>query len=266
MQSRNGGWACAMGAALGVVAWPAGAAPELVGTGLGAPVLRITELRVDQQGSDTDEYFEIAGTPGMALTDWWFVAIGDSGTDPGGVVEMAVNLGKYALGSNGYFVGHEVTFGTAVFEDRMLSVDPAAAHAVIGSGDSLNFENSDSVTYLLVRSFSGNVGLDLDPGNDGTLDITPWAELADSVAFMRSNSTDPVYSPVHVGPVDLSATGGMPPHAWWNGTTWQVGAYASWQFDTPGTGPAVPAPAAAPAVLAAAGLCRGYHRSRCRRS
>ena len=251
--------------AVAAITWTACTGPASAGLSIGsggsaATSLRISELRVDQQGADTDEYFELYGAPGMSLTGCWFVAIGDSGTDPGGIVEMAIDLSTWTLGSNGRFVGHEATFGATAFNGQMLVVDPAGNHASIGTGDSLNFENSDSVTYLLVRSFAGTVGMDLDPGNDGTLDALPWKELLDSVAFVRSNSTDPIYSTVTIGPVKLTSTGGMPPHAWLDDAGWHAGEYASWVYDTPGGGPTVPAPGAA--ITLAAAACAALSRRR----
>lgn len=231
--------------------------------GMGLSGLRLSEIRVDQQGADADEYFEIAGSSGASLNGWWFVAIGDSASDSGGIVEMAVNLSAYSLGGNGYFVGHEASFGGTVFEDRTLNIDAAASHAAFGTGDSLNFENSDNVTYMLVRSYTGTVGVDLDTNNDGLLDATPWVELADSVAFLATSSTDLVYSATRVGPIALSGTGGMPPHAAWTGMNWEIGGYSSWSLDSPGTGSAVPGPGA-PVVATIAAMIGsvGYHRSR----
>ena len=243
----------------------AGTASAGLSTGSGRTVaasLRISELRVDQQGADNDEYFELLGAPGMSLAGCWFVAIGDSGTDPGGVVEMAIDLSPWSLGSNGRFVGHEATFGSTAFNGKSLLFDPTGNHATIGTGDSLNFENSDSVTYLLVRAFAGNIGMDLDPGNDGTLDLFPWEELLDSVAFVRSNSTDPIYSSITVGPTKLTSTGGMPPHAWLDEKGWHIGEYGSWVHDTPGGGPAVPAPGAAATLLASACAAMSHRRRR----
>lgn len=231
------------------IAWLAAATAEggiTAGGGAGPTrAIRLAELRVDQQGADGDEYFELLGDPGSSLAGVWLLAIGDSGTDPSGIVEAAIDLSSWSLGANGRFVGHEASFGGVAFGGTTLTIDPKAAHATIGQGDSINFENADTVTYLLVRSFRGSVGLDLDASNDGTLDAVPWAELIDSVAFVRSGSSEPVYSDVTVGPVPLTATGGMPPHAWFGPKGWTVGEYGSWSADTPGGGPDVPAPGAA---------------------
>jgi hypothetical protein len=104
--------------------------------------------------------------------------------------------------------------------------------------------------------------MDLDPGNDGTLDTLPWKELLDSVAFVRSNSTDPIYSTVTVGPLKLTSTGGMPPHAWLDDAGWHAGEYASWVYDSPGGGPAVPAPGAAVTLAASACAALSWRRKR----
>lgn len=239
-----------------------GSAPAgiVMGAGTAGPP-RLAEIRVDQQGTDTDEYFEISGEPLGSLAGLWFLAIGDSGTDPGGIVEMAIDLSSWSLGQNGRFVCHESTFGATILDGRALTVDPAASHAALGTGDTLNFENSDTVTYLLVRSFTGTLGMDLDAGNDGKLDASPWGEILDSVAFVRSGSSDPAYSSTRLGPVQLTATGGMPPHGWYDGTSWQAGEYASWSLDTPGGAPALPAPGAVATLAVAAGFAR---RSRAR--
>lgn len=238
-------------------AMAAGAASA--GLAHGGVPLRLTEIRVDQQGTDSDEYFEISGTPGASLAGCWFIAIGDGASDPSGVVEMAINLGTWALGANGCLVAHEASFGTVAFNGRTLQVHPDAANVTVGTGDSLNFENSDSITYLLVSGFAGTVGADLDTDNDGVLDLTPWTSVFDSVAFVRAGSKDPVYSEARLGPVDLTATGGMPPHGWRDAKGWHAGGYASWNEDTPGTSSAIPAPGAAATLLAAlaVGKARG---------
>lgn len=53
----------------------------------------------------------------------------------------------------------------------------------------------------------------------------------------------------------------MPPHAWLGEGGWNIGDYDSWDADTPGGGPAVPAPGAV-TVLAAAGAAAVRRRTR----
>jgi hypothetical protein len=221
----------------------------------------ISELRVDQQGSDTDEYVEVAGAPGASLAGVWLLAIGDGGSDVGGVVEMAINLSAWSLGTGGFLVARESSFGTTAFGGRTLSVASGATDAVIGSGDSMNLENADNVTYLLVQGFTGAAGNDLDADNDGTLDVRPWTSIIDAVAFLRSGSKEPVYADVRVGPIELSGTSDMPPHAWRADSGWQVGGYASWEHDTPGA-PAQAAPAPGAITGAAMLLLRPGRRRR----
>ena len=40
----------------------------------------INEIRIDQPGSDVDEYFELAGAPGTSLDGLTYIVIGDSGS------------------------------------------------------------------------------------------------------------------------------------------------------------------------------------------
>ena len=46
----------------------------------------ISEIRIDQSGADTDEYFELAGTPGASLDGLTYLVIGD-GSGGSGVID-----------------------------------------------------------------------------------------------------------------------------------------------------------------------------------
>ena len=74
----------------------------------------------------------------------------------------------------------------------------------LGTADltaTLNFENSDNVTHLLVSGFTGANGDDLDTDDDGILDVTPWSAVVDSVALVETpGSGDQIYSTTTVGP------------------------------------------------------------------
>lgn len=173
----------------------------------------INEIRIDQPGTDNDEYFELFGDANTSLDGLTYLVIGD-GTGGSGVIEEVTDLAGYALDGDGFFLVAESTFG-------------------LGTADlvtSLNFENSDNVTHLLVRGFTGTDGLDLDTDDDGVLDVMPWDEVIDSVALITPSAPpagDQVYSTTQVGP-DGSF---VPGHVFRSpdGGDWQVGT-----FDPPG--------------------------------
>src|SRR5262245_58680353 len=187
----------------------------------------INEIRIDQPGTDNDEYFELAGTPGASLTGLTYVVIGDGTAAQGsGVVEAVVSLSGKTVAADGLFLATEGTFTFA----PLASVD-----FVVPGTNPLNFENDDNVTHLLVRGFTGSLGQDLDTNDDGVLDVTPWTEVVDSVALFKSSAAgnEKVYSSTVVGP-DGSF---VPGHVYRlpDGTgAWRIGPFAGGE-DSPGT-------------------------------
>ncbi|MEM6705521.1 MAG: lamin tail domain-containing protein [Acidobacteriota bacterium] len=131
------------------------------------PVL--SEIRIDQPSTDNDEYFELAAAPGASLDGFTYLVIGD-GSGASGVIESVTDLIGSVVDANGYFVAAEGTFTLGV----------------ANLTTSLNFENSDNVTHLLVQGFNGSDGDDLDTDDDGVLDVEPWTSIADCVALIES--------------------------------------------------------------------------------
>ena len=187
--------------------------------------VQLNEIRVGQPGFDTQEYVELRAAAGTSLQGLTLIVIGDAeGQTPpaqNGVIEEAIALSG-SVGTSGYFVIAESTFTLALAD----LVAP------------LNFEDPDNVTFLLVSGFSGNVGQSLDLQPDGTLDITPWTAIIDSVAIVSTASPDGitsefVYSATRVGP-DGSASPSYIRRCL-NSGAWQVGAAdLSVAGDTPG--------------------------------
>ena len=88
----------------------------------------INEIRIDQPGSDVDEYFELSGPAGESLDGLTYLVIGD-GTGGSGVIEAVVDLSGATIPAGGFFVAAEASF-------------------TLGTADlttSLGFENSDNV-------------------------------------------------------------------------------------------------------------------------
>ena len=157
------------------------------GGGGGPTGLVLNEYRLDQSGTDTDEYIELAGIPGTSLDGLFFISIGD-GTGGSGVAECVIDLTGYSIGQSGYFVICESSFSLGL-GDLILE-------------NELNLENSDNVTYLLVQDFTGERNDDLDADDDGVIDTPlPWSSVLDSIALIETfGSGELVYSDNSLGP------------------------------------------------------------------
>ncbi len=155
------------------------------------PPPTINEIRIDNPGGDVDEYFELAGLP-QSLDGLSYIVIGD-GTTGSGTIESVTDLTGQSMGGGGFWWAGE-------------------ASTTLGTPDmttTLNFENSDNVTHMLVSGFTGASGDDIDTDDDGVIDVTLWTEVIDSVAMLE-NEIDPgtgntsggelVYSTTTVGP------------------------------------------------------------------
>jgi hypothetical protein len=161
------------------------------------PVLN--EARIDQPGADNDEFIELAGGA-QSLDGLWLISLGDDAVSSGGVVETAINLTGSSISASGYFVVAEPTFTLGIADLTVPSVDPG----------SLNLENSDNLTILLVRDFTGLAGDDLDLDDDGVLDSPPWSEVLDCIAVIETvGSGDLTYCANTVGPDGTFAPGSI---------------------------------------------------------
>jgi hypothetical protein len=182
--------------------------------------LGINEIRIDQAGADTDEYVELIGDPGTVLDGFSYIVIGD-GTGVLGVLETVIDL-----------------TGLVIADDGLLSI--GSSEMTVGTpdviNDEFNFENSNTVTHLLVQGLTAVLGDDLDAEDDGILDGTYWASEADSVALQDADSDGTpnglVYSDTVVGPNGIYP----PAHIFRcpDAGDWMMGSYESLAMDTPG--------------------------------
>ncbi len=176
----------------------------------------INEIRIDQPGSDVDEYFEIAGPAGTSLDGLTYVVLGDSGsTNIGGEIEAAVDLTGQTIGTSGLFL-------------------VAKASLTLGTADlvtTFSFENGDNVTHMLVDGFTGAVSDDVDTDDDGIIDVVLWTSVVDSVGLVETVGTgDLLYSPNLVGPSGTF----VPSHVSIIGGAWVMQSYGTSYDDTPG--------------------------------
>jgi hypothetical protein len=144
-----------------------------------------------------------------------YIVIGD-GVTGDGTVENVTDLSGNIIPLNGIFVAAESTFSLGTAD---LVAD-------------LNFENNDNVTHLIVKDFNGAIDDDLDTDDDGVLDITPWSEIVDCVAFVGLPGGEYTYCSEIVGPDDIF----VPGHIYRCTDGWHIGAFdPAGGNDTPGS-------------------------------
>jgi len=191
---------------------------------LAGPMIQINEIRVDQVGSDINEYFELSGPAGTDLTGLTYLVIGD-GAAGSGVIEAVINLDGLSIAPDGFFVATEDSFDLNNDVDLITNI---------------NFENGDNVTHLLVDGFSGADGDDLDTNDDGVLDAMPWTSVIDVVALVET--VEPgvegnfVYAKplggVNVGPDDVFLPAQV--YRCVPDGNWEIGNFFDFDTDTPG--------------------------------
>ncbi|WP_051248458.1 endonuclease/exonuclease/phosphatase family protein [Inquilinus limosus] len=123
----------------------------------------LNEFVANHTGTDSSEYIEIKGDALADYSGWTLVQIeGDAGGT--GRVISATEIGT--TDADGYW----------------------------SSGFQSNLLQNGSGTLLLVETYSGTIGQDLDTNDDGVLDLTPWTRIGDGVAIDDGGSGDRFYS------------------------------------------------------------------------
>lgn len=184
----------------------------------------INEIRIDQPDTDDDEYVELYRAGGGSLAGHHYLVLGDDAVGSSGVIEVAIDLSLQTIPVDGFFLIGEGTLTLAVPD---LVTD-------------LNFENSDNVTHMLVTGFTGTEGEDLDTNDDGTLDVTPWMSVVDSIALVEvpnppsAAGDEWTYGPT-IGPDGTFVPGHVYRNPDGNGS-WNIGQFAiPGGADTPGS-------------------------------
>ena len=119
------------------------------------------EFSISTTGTDV-EYIELIGTPEVEYDFYTILEIEGDGNGAGYIDEV-------------------IAVGTT--DANGLWLEDLASNAI---------ENG-TVTLLLVKDFTGNLGDDLDVDNDGVLDTEPWSEIVDAVAVYDGDTDDLTY-------------------------------------------------------------------------
>lgn len=123
----------------------------------------INEFVFNHTSRDTNEFVEVKAGAKADLSDYWLVQIDGDGS-AAGRVNSAQQLGE------------------------------ADEDGVWWTGFQNNVYQNGASTLLLVKSFTGARGDDLDADNDGALDSTPWGEVVDGVAVRDGAASDKTYA------------------------------------------------------------------------
>ena len=148
--------------------------------------IRINEINVNPPPSNDAnfEYIEItSANGGSVITDGYHLVVIDSKSDNDadigqpqnlrGNIREAWDLSGFSTGANGLML---IGDNYQVFQpwgNLLESATVLREPAGFGSGD---IGANDGFTLLLVSGFTGTVGMDLDPDDNGTLNTKPWSK------------------------------------------------------------------------------------------
>ena len=124
----------------------------------------INEFVNNHTGTDTNEYIEFFHHAGSNLSAFWVVEIEGDSTSAGLIDDATFQLGT--TDSNGIW----------------------------WTGFQPNIPENGTLTYLLVENFTGAVGDDIDTNNDGTIDVTFWDRIVDTVGVFDGGASDLNYA------------------------------------------------------------------------
>ena len=186
-----------------------------------AAAVTINEVRIDQPGSDYNEYFELLGTPGESLDGLTYIVIGD-GTTASGTIESVTDLTGFVIPADGHFLA---------VEDIWWDNPDTICGGTPDLYGTLGFENSDNVTHMLVSNFTGALGDDIDTDDDGIIDNAPWSAIVGCVALVESfTSGEEIYCDTTIGPDGFY----VPGHILICDGYWNIGDFGFCVYDSPG--------------------------------
>lgn len=146
----------------------------------------ISEIFSNPPGNDNGaEFFELGSTtPSESMNGLTLLVIEGDGTNAG-IVDQAFNLNGLSTGSNGLFLRRD---------SATVLLPPPAVETTLAVGDFVPDLENGTNTWALVNAFTGAVGDDLDTDNDGTLNVTPWSSVLDSLSIVEDDLDNFAYA------------------------------------------------------------------------
>jgi hypothetical protein len=143
--------------------------------------IQINEVRLDQTGTDTDQYIEITGPANASLDGLTYIVIGDEVQtkvpDAQGRVQTVIDLNGQNLGPDGVFVIAKNNYS--------LGLADLTTHFAL--------RQIGNCTHALVSGFTGYAGQELDWFDDGIIDVTPWTSVVDKIGLRRKSGSVGIY-------------------------------------------------------------------------
>lgn len=179
----------------------------------------LNEVLINPPGSDEpNEYVEIRGGAGQALTGIYFVSVEGDGT-AAGTADLVVDLSATPLGSNGLLMIKAPAGGFTPPSET--TVVPVASFA--NSGGIL--ENGSNSFVIVFSTTPILAGVDYDANNDGFLELPPGAVLVDGIGYTDGGATDVAYGAILTQPTGTpqaatrfpTNTTPLQSDAWYNG-------------------------------------------------
>lgn len=205
----------------------------------------LNEIRIDQGGSDDEEFIELRGVPQTPLSDLTVISIGD-GAGGDGTIELVNPLSGNIPSDGLILIARSSTFDVTEFSVPVTLGDIDIE--ITGAP-----ENSDNLTFLLVRDFTGSSGDDVDTNDDGVIDNPLWSEILDGVSIVETPTSGDAFYGVALGYDEIGPDGTFVPGIVYRGSddlVWQIGDFADLSlFDTPGfPNPNSPSPSFPPLI------------------
>ena len=216
---------------------------SLLALPIGASALQLNEIRIYQSPDiGSDKYFELAGDIGEDMSGYQYVVL----TGGGMVITEFPLFGQLEDGFFAATIWDVDPFGYT----QVCTGYDYYVQAPMSQPGGLWFPTSGNQTYMIVlmsEDFQNRPywGMDLDTDDDGTLDVTPWEQIIDSVAVVESIATGGnIYSDSIVGPAPGNV---VPCHVIKCDGQWFIGQDEVCSDDTIGSANCVPGPSGVPA-------------------
>jgi hypothetical protein len=150
--------------------------------------VELNEIYASHAGTDTQEFIELEGTPGLALTNYVVLIVEGDGAGAG-ILDRAWDLSSFTMPADGFFV-----LG-----------DTAVPNVDLSIGTSDTSENGTETIYLVrannatdLATLLASLNTQLDPDADLVTTIPTLATIVDHIGMTDGGATDKIFDSARV--------------------------------------------------------------------